>query len=1384
MIPKKRHIILIIIILSGITSNLFSQELKFKSLTVENGLSNNDVNTVVQDKAGFIWFGTEDGLNRYDGYSFKVFRHDSNDSTSISDNIIWALTTDKKGKLWVGTKGGYLNKYNPEKDKFTHIKIKSNTLAENSIKTIYEDSKGNIWIGSYKEGLYRFNQTTQKIDHWVRDKNNPKSLSHNYILSILEDINGKMIIGTYNGLSILDPNNLQNGFEVFYNEKDNETSLSSNLIWQLTKSPFDPNIIWISTHNNITKFNSTKKTFKRIKIPNPNNLQYGTSAGYIIEEKINGQNILLSDSYSGLIRINLTSGITNRFLHSNINTQSIISNQINKILKDRSGVLWLATEQGISFSTPKSSLFNSVEFAKNVSSINKKNITALTKVGVNKLVIGTGDGIYTINYHNTESVLKKIPKLDKHHIWALAKGNKNEIWIGTYGKGLKKYNLLNNKLKSYNLRTPKTNSDAALYIKSLLSDKKGFVWIGFWGIGIARLNPMDGNFEIWMNEPEYNKSLSHNDVWTIEEDNLGRIWLGTQGGGLNLFEDKNGGIFHHWLKDENSENSLSSNNINCIMEAQQNYSPDTTILWIGTSNGLNKCKIINRSESNVYNFDTEIKSFTIENGLKDNIINSIVEDSKGNLWLGTDSGISFFDKERESFVNFNKDDGVIGIQMNPDAALKLSDELILIGSSEGLTVFNPKTINRSNFKPKLVFTDFQIFNQSQKVGKNSPLKKSLINTNEIELTHDQNVFSFEFAALDYNSPQSVKYAHKLEGFDKDWIESGNRRFVTYTNLDPGDYIFKVRSTNADGLWNDNIAFMKVVITPPWWQSLWAYGIYFALIVIGLYAIRRFELNRTKLRNELKLKEIEVKQKSELEEIKSRFFANLSHEFRTPLLLIKGPLEQIKKGKDKEENIDLIEKNSERLKSLIDQLLELSQLEKASVPLKARKLNIVTTLKGIISTFESLAKQKNIQLTLKKSINDEIFWIDKDKFEKIIINLFSNAFKFTPDFGKVEVSINEKSENGKSFAELIISDSGISIPQDKIDKIFDRFYQVDDTSKRTYGGSGIGLALVKEFIELHKWNISVKSDTGKGTEFKIEIPYGDEHLSNDEKISMGENLAEQRINQEIVVENIQKNIELNPKKNNDKKSILIVDDSEDVRKYLKSLLIENFSISEADNGESGIKKAAEILPDLILSDVMMPSMDGLEFCSKIKSEWQTSDIPVILLTAKASFESKLEGLEIGADDYLTKPFDSRELFTRIKNLIDQRERLRKRYVKAFDTEFEKDKINLADKEFIEKVISSIKKNIDKTNFNTDQLAKELFMSRTKLHRKVHQITGQAPGEFIRNFKLKKAANLLLENKLSVTQIAYEIGFSSPAQFTRAFGKQYNCLPSEFLSNYKN
>ncbi|MGB5529428.1 MAG: two-component regulator propeller domain-containing protein, partial [Ignavibacteriaceae bacterium] len=1299
--------------------SIFPQSIYFNHLTTENGLSNNNVLDIIQDRSGFIWLATAGGLNKFDGYDFKVFRNDPANQNSLSDNSVWALREDKKGNIWVGTENGWLNYYDPVSDKFRKWKIESDVLKENAITYIYEDSQGLIWVGTYRSGLYRLNPSSNKIDHWYNRLDDKSSISNNYISSILEDNEGNIWISTYNGLNKFNPKSSLKEFKRFFNIANNPNSLSNNIVWYLTQSDSDPKVIWIGTANGLTKFRADLETFSQIPIPNPDDLQFGNAAGSVIEEKTdNGENILWIDSYAGLIRLNNNNGNVNRLKQDKNNPNSLASNQIRRIIKDRSGVLWIATDKGLSFFSLKSTKFN-YSFSNyfrinNPSLLDKKNIKAIAETSDGRIWLGTEQGLYYTQINDGNTTINKHLNSSELNIWSLTPGSSSDLWIGTYGAGLFHLDLKTDRLKAIPNYERKSKSPAVKYVKSIHVDEDYNLWIGFWGMGLARLNPSNEHYESWLSEKSDTSSLSFDDVWLVHQDKKGRIWIGTDGGGLNLFNETDGGRFYRWTAGGNGHKNLSSRGIYSICEAQvKSNSEDVTVLWIGTNNGLNKFVVKNSGSQKEFPSppEVEITHFTNENGLADNSVKSIVEDDNGNLWLGTGSGISLFDTDKNQFTNFGKTDGVIGSDFNFSAVYKNKNGIIFMGSTEGINYFFPGDIKLSTFMPPLLITDFQIFNKSVEINDNSPLKSSLFQTEKIILSYTQNVFSFQFAALDYTSPQKIQYAYKMEGFDDNWVNSGSRRFVTYTNLNPGNYVFKVKSTNSDGIWNENVKELHVTITPPWWQTPWAIGLYALIFLLGVWGIIKFQTYRTRLQHELKMQEFEAHHLREIESMKSRFFANLSHEFRTPLTLIKGPLEQLISGRIKENLSDyykMLLRNTEKLQNLIDQLLELSQLEAETIPLNKQNLELVSLLRSFTYSFMPLAEQKFITLSFNSFADRMDVVLDRDKLEKIINNLLSNAFKFTSSGGKILVDLNIGKDKNNELAIVSVSDSGIGIPEEYQSKIFDRFFQMDDDSgntslqvKRNQTGSGIGLALVKELVSLHNWDISVKSREGEGTTFILKIPLekGIEFEKENVVAPVPETEIEKKEFDSVVVDNETGEEIENLTKIMDEPVILFVEDSPDVRSYVYDLLKADYKVLLAENAESGIELALKNMPSLILSDIMMPGMDGIEFCHRIKSDWQTSHIPVILLTAKATSDSKIEGLETGADDYVTKPFNFEELAVRIKNLIEQRKHLREKFGKEININADSVSSNAVDKKFVQKIIDIIEKNLGDEKFDS-------------------------------------------------------------------------------------
>jgi len=1056
----KYFLFVVIGLLCGVT---FAQQqaynYRFEKIDVEQGLSSNRVYSIAQDQTGFLWFGTEDGLNRYDGYKFKVFRHEPDDSNSISDNSVWSLMVDRSGKLWIGTKAGELNRYNPETEKFESWKIKSDRTKENSITCVYEDRIGNIWIGTYGDGIYRLNPSNKNLDHWSSEPDNPKSLSHNYVRSILEDNEGNILIATYIGFNKFNPKN-SNDFERHLHISSNQNSLSNNIVWSLTKSFFDSTLIWLGTANGLTIFNTVKNTFSRVNIPNPQNLLYGTGAGRVTEEFIGGKRFVWVDSYAGLLRIDLQTNETNRFLHDEDNPHSLIDNQINSTFKDRSGVLWIATNNGISYLSSKSSKFNSKLFtilgSENLAALNRMDITALTKTRDGTIWFGTAGGLYFFNPEYNNVSLKAYPKLENIPVWSLAEGRDGDLWVGSFGLGLKQINLKTGTIKSWNLDHPRTKTQSLYYNRTLLKDNRNNIWVGYWGVGVARINPASQKYDVWLNDSKDTLALSNNDVWVIKEDRLGRIWIGTGGGGLNLFQESDHVSFHHWGQ---NKNGLNGNNIYSIYEALNTpgIKSSETILWIGASNGLNKFIVRNKG-ANIYDVEVDVSSFSVKDGLPDNSIKSILEDDGGNLWLGTGNGISYLNIRDNTFTNFTYADGLSNSVFNYESALMLNEDIMLFGSTKGITSFTPEDIVLSTLKPPVVITDFQIFNASVKTGEDSPLKKSIVYSDEIILDYNQDVFSFEFAALDYNSPAAIKYTYKMEGFDDNWIYSGSRRFATYTNLDPGRYTFKVKTTNADGVWNDNAKSVSIIIEPPFWMTWWFRSI---LIIVFLSLGPIIYYRRvSQLKKE---KQIQIEFSGQLiqsqEDERKRIASELHDSLGQDLLVIKN-LALLNKNKD--DQFEEISKTAS---------LALDEVRRISYNLHPYQLDRLGLTKAIQSMFVNIENATKIKFDLQVDTIDNLLSKDKEiNIFRIVQECVNNILKHS---GASAATVTV--QNIENQIRIEIADNG---------KGFD-FESVKEQLK------GLGLKNLINRIALLEGEIDFISSNEFATIVKIKIPVNNE-----------------------------------------------------------------------------------------------------------------------------------------------------------------------------------------------------------------------------------------------------------------------------------------------------
>ena len=803
-------------------------------------------------------------------------RHPPGDSNSLSDNNIWSLFEDSTGLIWIGTQDGILNCFNPESEKFEHFKINSdNSLSGNSITCTYRDGDGLLWIGSYKGGLYRLNIKSGDVFNWQNIPGDTSSLSNKFITSVYEDLRGNLWVGTYNGLCLFNKNSANYPFTHFYNDPTNDNSLSDNIIWKIFPSYTDSDHIWIATYDGLTYLNTKTKRFVQIIPDNNNPDKFSRSISSICEDNYGKNKILWLGTYGGLVKMRLPSEINatsanngktdfiikafknnlkfSRWVNNSGNAFSINNNHINNILIDHSGVLWIAGQKGIDYYPKQKDKFNFLVFHKyegiDFEKFDLTNVQAICETGNKDICIGTSAGMYILNNSSGKYKLEKYPGFSNQNIWALDSGNNNDVWIGTYGNGLEHLDLNSKKIRSWGGNWFDSTNIANSYVRAVCKDKTGAVWIGMWGVGLNRLDPESGRISRWHHENNNPESLSYDDVWVIIEDSHGRIWIGTYGGGLNLaggqtdlFDSSDGGVFYNWQHKPDNPESLSNNNILSICESHFNEAKDKTILWVGTTSGLNKL-IINNNSPGKTKPEVKIEHYLVQENNITNTINSIVEDGRGYLWIATNKGLIEFSPAIGVLDKYTVYDGLQSNEFNPNSAYKTKTGEIFLGSVNGLNIFYPDSIYHSDYKPRVVLTEFQIFNQDIPIGPDSPLKTSINTLNEIVLSYYQNVFSFQFSSLDYNAPETNQYAYMMEGFDKNWIYSGTRRFVTYTNLFPGKYNFKVKATNSDGVWNNLPTQIAIIITPPYWETWW-----FRVLIIGilfgiLYSIYRFRLNR-------------------------------------------------------------------------------------------------------------------------------------------------------------------------------------------------------------------------------------------------------------------------------------------------------------------------------------------------------------------------------------------------------------------------------------------------------------------------------------------------------------------------------------------------------------
>jgi len=1387
------HIVVTIFLILIIFNYSFPQrgKYRFEHLTTENGLFQNVVYSVLQDSKGFLWIGTQDGLIRYDGYNFKVYKHESGNPNSISNNEIETIYIDKNDNLWIGTLGGGLNKYDGETEEFISYQADDQnkfSISSNLVMAIYEDQEGTLWLGTDGGGLNRFDRSNNQFTSFKKDSLDSNTISNNKVYAICEDRSGNFWLGTFGGgLNRFDVKTKK--FICYKRDPQNPKSLSSDKIHKIYED--NDSIIWIGTH-----LGGLNKLVSFSEIDDSPEFVHFISRNFLAPNSLGNNTIwsILEDS-DGILWIGTQWGlnicdkvnIQKLFRDDPKDPESINYSSIYSLYEDKSKILWIGTTGGGLNKLNKNKLcFTSYihnPFDKN--RLNGAPTNCFYEENDSTIWVGTGSGGINVMNRNSEEFVgyKYDPAqprgLVTNIVHQIIKDRNGIVWVGT-GIGLFKLLTRIDRpggpiFEKYFNDPGDASSLSHNSINSICEDKFGALWFGT-SDGISILtseeqNKSDPKFLIYRNDPDNLESISDNYINQIFEDKFGEIWIATNRGGINKYK-RDTDSFIRYKHDPNNVKSINSDLILCI------YEDNAGKMWFGTGDGI--CKL-NRATH-------KFNRYSRKDGLAGEIVFGILEDDEKRLWLSTNKGISRFNPTDITFKNFDENDGLLKGGYYRRAYLKTKTGEFLFGGLNGFNLFHPDSIKENTHIPTIVITDFQLNNISVSIGLDSLtnrtiLSRSIVETREIELKYDDKKISFEFSALDFHIPKKNRYAYMLEGFDDSWnYTDATRRLVTYTNLDPGDYIFKVKGSNNDGHWNEEGVSLSLIILPPWWATSWAYILYALIILSIIFFTWKLQLKRIRIKHEYEMSKFETEKLHEIDELKSKFFANISHEFRTPLTLILGPIkqiiEQIKDNKTKSE-LKIVQRNARRLHGMVNQLLDLSKLESGKMKLETSRRNIIPLLKGLVLSFASFTERKRITLNFNSEIEELLVFIDKEKIEKIITNLLSNALKFTPEGGNIDFNVVKRSEE----VMLVIKDSGIGIANERLEKIFDRFYQVDGSHTREQEGTGLGLALTKELVELHKGKIEVQSEEGKGSMFIVTLPLGKNHLSPEEIIEKDiideKGLVEQPLIEEEIASK-EKILETDTAASLNESLLLIVEDNSDVRHYIRTNIEEKYRIIEAINGEDGLKKAIENIPDLIISDVMMPKMDGFEMCTKIRTNEKTSHIPIIMLTAKATSKDKIEGYETGADDYIMKPFNTEELKARIKNLIGMRRKLQEKFSSDdYPPNIQNKKLRKLDEDFMKNVIAVIEKHIAEEEFTIEEFESEFAMSKSQIYRKLKAITGKSPSLYIRSVRLAKAKSMIESQSGNISEIAYSVGFSSPTYFSKCFKEEFGQSPSDFI-----
>ena len=1326
------------------------EQITFSYISINEGLSQSTVFSIDQDKRGNMWFATYDGVNKYDGYAFTVYQHNEDDPNSIANDISRIVKTDSQGRVWIGTRDG-LSRYDEEKDIFQNFFYEKNGkhLQVNGIEEISPEQL----LISTPEGLIMFDIKESKF---IDDSFS--TAMHKTIASTLYRQGDQIYIGTSTD-GLYTYSITQKTFEKVI------PILGTKQIQAILQQ--SPTRIWVATEGaGLFLINPKTKEIKNY-LHSPSNPK-SISSNYIRSLAMDSQNRLWIGTFNDLNIYHEGTDSFASYSSNPVENGSLSQRSVRSIFMDSQGGMWLGTYfGGLNYYHPIRNRFKNIRNIPYKNSLSDNVVSCIVEDKDKNLWIGTNDG--GLNLYNpitqrfTSYTLQEDESargIGSNNIKAVYVDEKKSlVYIGTHAGGLSILHRNSGQVENFNQRNSQLVNEN---VYAILPDGEGNLWLGTLS-ALVRFNPEQRSFTTIEKEKDGTPVVSKQ-ITTLFRDSHKRLWIGGEEG-LSVFKQEGLDIQKASILPVSNVTKLFTN---CIYEASNG------IIWVGTREGF-------------YCFnekDKQIKRYNTTNGLPNNVVYGILEDSFGRLWLSTNRGISCFNPETEKFRNFTESDGLQSNQFNTASYCRTSVGQMYFGGINGITTFRPELLLDNPYTPPVVITKLQLFNKVVRPDDETGiLTKNISETKSITLKSWQTAFSIEFVVSNYISGQHNTFAYKLEGYDKEWYYLTDSRTVSYSNLPQGTYQFLVKAANSDGKWNPIPTALEIIVLPIWYKTWWALLIFFATFAGFITFVFRFFWMRKSMEAQLEIERRDKEHQEEINQMKMRFFINISHELRTPLTLILTPLQEIiNKISDRwtRNQLEYIQRNANRLLHLVNQLMDYRRAELGVFELKAKKGNAHQLIQDNFLFYDKLARHKKITYTLHSELEDKEVLFDANYLELIVNNLLSNAFKYTESGQSITVTLRE--ENG--WLLLQVSDTGIGIPINKQGKIFERFYQIESE----HVGSGIGLSLVQRLIELHHGRIELDSEENKGSTFSVYLPQDLSVYKPSELASNNEQNEEEQVystNSKAMYFIDTEKVENESVESGDKKrgTILIVEDNNEIRRYLSNGLADLFNTLEAGNGEEALEKLKDNEVDVIVTDVMMPVMDGIKLCKNVKQNIRTCHIPVIILSAKTDIKDQMEGLQMGADDYIPKPFSLAILTTKIQNMMRTRRRMLDKYAKSLEVEPEKITFNAMDEALLKRAMAIVEKNMDNIEFSTDEFAREMNMSRSNLHLKLKAITGESTIDFIRKIRFNEAVKLLKDGRYTVAEVSTMVGFNTPSYFATSFKKYFGCLPTEYIKKSK-